>query len=279
MFDTGSLDELLGQGRRVAVKLGAGWCSMCDDLDREVLATEAGRAVFEGVATCGVDFDAAPELVRRLAILELPTVVVLGPDGLEVGRVVGFSDPGSWIAEAREAVVADDPVPAMREGAAAGEPRAMLALGEALLSRAPDEGVAWLERVSWGDDDLAMHALWVLGRYYHRVCADPRTARLVWQQLALRWPDQHSLQAVWWYGKAQAELGRVDLGSRASEAWAELCPGDARPITDWAIYAGRHGYDAARPAIRAAASAAAERARGDDRDQLEELVMNLSKPF
>ena len=188
MFETKPLDELVGRGRRVAVKLGASWCGMCDDLDREVLATPEGRAIFATLETCSADFDAEPELVRRLAILELPTVVVLDADGAEVGRVVGFAEPKDWMAQARDAIAAEDPVPALREGAARGEPKAMLALGEALLSRAPDEGVAWLERVSWGDDDAAMHSLWVLGRYFHRVCADPRTARFIWQQLVLRWP-------------------------------------------------------------------------------------------
>lgn len=278
MFSPGDLDDRLGGERRVAVKVGAAWCRMCDDLDARVLATAAGRAVFDGLETVAVDFDASPALAKRLAILELPTVVVLRPDGLEVGRVVGFEDVDEWLAQARDAVVSDDPVPALREAAERGDARAMLMLGEALLSRDPDEGLTWLERASWDEAGPGMHALWVLGRWHHRVCGDPSTARFLWQQLVLRYPrSEHG--GLWWYAKAQAELGRTDLGSCAYAAWIAERPDDAEAILDWARFSGRHAHEPARAAIRAACEVALASARGRDRDRLEELVMDLSRPF
>ncbi len=278
VFEPGSIDDRRGGERRVAVKAGATWCSMCDDLDAAVLATPAGRAIFEGLETVSFDFDAAPELAKRFAILELPTVIVLRPDGVEVGRVVGFEDADEWIALARDAVRAEDPIPTLRAEAASGAIGPMLALGEALLSRAPDEAVAWLERVSWGEGVAAMHALWVLGRWHHRVLGDAATARYLWQQLVLRFPDgDHG--GLWWYAKAQVELGRVELGSRAYEAFVARRPDDAAAIVDWARFAGRERHEPARAAIRAACEVALRRARGADRDRLEDLVMNLSRPL
>ncbi|MBX3269003.1 MAG: thioredoxin family protein [Sandaracinaceae bacterium] len=280
MFEEVALEDRLGGDRRVAVKFGAPWCSMCGHLEREVLATAEGRAIFDGLETVGADFDAAPALARRFAILDLPTVVVLAPDGAEVGRVVGYEAPRAWIAAARAAVASDDPIPGLRAAAASGAPRAMRALGEALLSRAPDEGVAWLERASWGpdDDDASIEALWVLGRYYHRVRGEPAIARFVWQALEARAPGAGH-EALFWYAKAQAELGRPEVGSRAFEVAAARAARPAPVLADWARFAGRNGYEPARAVIRAACEAALPSARGADRDQIEELIMNLGRPL
>ncbi len=278
LFEEGVLDDALGGERRVALKFGAPWCSMCDDLDRSALSSAAGEALFAELETLRVDFDAAPALAERFAILELPTLVVLRPDGLEVGRVVGFDGAKWWLAEARVAVRSDDPIPKLRAAAEEGAPKARLALGEALLSREPDEGVALLEGVSWGSGPAASQALWVLGRFHHRVRKDPATARFIWQQLALRWPGgDHG--GWWWYATAQAELGHVELGSEAFEAWVALDPKSVPAITEWARFCGRRGYEPARGRIREATMAALASARGADRDTLEDLVMILGQPF
>ncbi|MCA9607364.1 MAG: hypothetical protein KC619_17280 [Myxococcales bacterium] len=278
MFELGDLDEKLGGDRRVAVKVGAEWCTMCDDLDEQVLATPAGRAIFEGLDTVGVDFDASPDIGQRLAILELPTVVILRPDGVEAGRIVGFADVDGWLAEAREAIASDDPIPALREAAEKGEPQAMLRLGELLLSREPEEATQWLERASWSDE-VGTRAIWLLGRWHHRVRRDPATARFLWQQLAYRAPTGKQDGALWWYAKAQAELGHVDAGSRAYEAWLAEHPEQGEAILDWARFAIAHRYDPARAPIRRACEQALRTARGEERDRLEFLVMDLSRPF
>jgi len=259
-----------------ALKFGAAWCSMCVDLERDVIAPR-GDALFEGVELRSVDYDEDPALAERYAVLELPTLVVVRDD-VETGRVVGYEEPDGWIEAAKEALQSGDPIPALREAAAGGDPEALRRLGEASLSRDADEGVALLERASWSDGPAAASALWALGRFHHRVRRDPSTARFIWQQLERRFPDDE-LGARWWYAKAQAELGRVDLGSLAYARRIAEAPTDARAIGDWARFAGRHGYEPARAAIREAATAAAGRLRGEARDRLEELIMDLSRPF
>lgn len=259
-----------------ALKFGAAWCSMCVDLDRDVIGPQ-GDALFEGVELRSVDADADRALAERYAVLELPTLVVVRDD-VETGRVVGYASAASWVGAAKAALASDDPIPALREAAADGDPEALRELGEALLSRDAGEGIATLERVSWSDTPAAASALWALGRFHHRVRRDPATARFIWQQLERRFPDD-DLGARWWYAKAQAELGRVDLGSLAFARRVAEAPEDAGAISDWARFAGRHGYEPAREAIRAAATAAAGRVRRDARDELEELIMDLSRPF
>lgn len=285
---TTELDQALararGRGARVALKMSARWCSLCDVLSRDVLDRPEGKALFEGAERLDLDFDApgSDAIVERLAILELPTIVVLDGEGRELGRVVGYEDPASFVRAAREALTASDPMPALEEAWARepSDPIACLALGEALLSRDPERGLALLERVSLRPDDHAARALWMLGRYTQRVRGDVSSARWIWQSLGERFPaSRHAEDAWWWYALAQSELGRLELGSAALEERVRREPTNVDAILEWNRFAARNGYEPARAAIRDAAMAALRTARGDDRDQLEEAVLWLGRPF
>ncbi len=282
------LEEALARARqrgaRLALKTSATWCSLCDVLCHEVLDRPEGRALLSGAERLDLDFDAPASraLVERLAILELPTLVVLDGEGCELGRVVGYEDAASWTRAAREALSASDPMPAL-EAAHAREPSdplAALALGEALLSREPERGLALLERVTLRADEHAARALWLVGRYTQRVRGDASAARWIWQSLGERFPDsRHARDAWWWYATAQAKLGRPELGSAALEERVRRAPRDVAAILEWNRFAARSGHEPARAAIRAAAMAALETARGEQRDQLEEAVIWLGRPF
>lgn len=280
-----SLDEARARadGRRVALKVGASWCSMCHDLDRTVIDTAAGRALFADLVCVRVDHDGplGRPIVERFAVLELPTLIVLDGE-VEVGRVLGYRTASKWIEEARAAIAASDPLPVLRAAheSAPDDPKTTLALGEALLSRAPDEGLALLERVTFTDGEEAAFALWLLGRYHQRVLADPNVARFIWQQLAECFPESpHARDALFWYAKAQAARGRPELGSAIFAAHVARDPKDAITVAQWARFCGRVGYEPARAAIREAAMKALASARGDARDDLEDLVMSLGAPF
>lgn len=274
-----ALAEAKGGERRLALELGASWCSMCSELERDVLSAPAGRALFGPLVTAKLDFDTSRGFVERYAIIEVPTVIVFDADGVEVGRVRGYADEHGWLAAAEAAICAEDPIPRLR-AAYAEDPSTGVPLGEALLSREPDEGLAILERTAWREDESGAESLWVLGRYHHRVRRDPATARWIWQQLGARFGGSPFAAESWiWYAKAQAELGRVDLGSHALESRARAHPEDAEGAREWARFAGRHGYEPARAAIREALQNAARRARGENRDDIENLIMELSRPF
>lgn len=272
------------EGRKVAMKMSARWCSLCDVLARDVLDRAAGEELFAGAIRLDVDFDAegSAAIVRRFAVLELPTVIVLDGEGRERGRVVGFEDAASFTRAARAALSAEDPMPGLEAAHAkdASDPLAALALGEALLSREPARGVSILERVTLRADEHAARALWLVGRYAQRVEGDAESARWIWQSLGERFPESRYAQdAWWWYAKAQAELGHPELASAALEERVRRAPRSAEPILEWNRFAARHGYEPARAAIRAAALDALGGARGEDREALEELVMWLGKPY
>lgn len=277
------LDDALASAETpVVIKFDASWCSMCVDLDREVLKTQAVDEVFGGMTGVRVDFDApgARALVERYAILDLPTVVVVDPEGNERGRVSSFRDRATWLADARAAAEAEDLVGDV-EARLADDPDdrgLQVHLAELLLSRDPARAEATLERLAWGDDGVAAHALFLLGRYHHRVLNDPGTARFVWRELALRFGDLHTVRgAFWWYALAQADLGRVEVGAAALRERVRRQPESAEAVIEWGRFVGRTQHEPDREAVRAAAMKV--RARGPERAQLDELVLQLGRGF
>ena len=76
----------------------------------------------------------------------------------------------------------------------------MLHLGQVLLERGHTvRGMALLEQVTWlaPRSEAAANALFVLGRYYHRVKQEPETARHVWRELASRFPTTGWAGGAW----------------------------------------------------------------------------------
>lgn len=273
------------EGKRVFVKFDAEWCSYCRQLDEEVLSTADGAALTEDLIAVSFDFDAEENrpLVEQYVVLGLPTSLVLTPDGTQVARILGYHGRDEWVAELADAKTAEDPVPALRAAyeASPDDPEATLRLGEALLVRgSPDEGYALLERATWlaaEVPDAGAEALFILGRYHHRVRRDPRTARHVWRELSARYPESDwAGGSWWWYAKAQAELGQHALGLEVLRARAEASPSEAAAVSQWGEYLVEHELDTDREAAMAALRPHAEAATGEQREELMTLARQLS---
>ena len=168
---------------------------------------------------------------------------------------------------------------------APNDPVATLRLGQALLVRgSAGEGEALLERTTWmadgGDDradEAAAEALFLLGRYYHRVRQDPATSRHVWRELAARFPESDwAAGAWWWYGKAEAELGRTDVGVAALRGRAQREPDSVSAVSQWAEYVLEHHLHSERTAARAAVERLVPAAEAEERAELEELAGRLA---
>ncbi len=285
-----ALDRAAAEDRRVFVKFDAEWCSYCRKLEDEVLSTAEGGTITEDMIAVTFDFDDEENraLVEQYVVLGLPTSLVLTADGTQVGRIQGYHGREEWVSELVAATSAVDPVPALRAAyeAAPGDPEKTLRLGEALLVRGtPDEGEALLERAAWAAQDeetpdVGAEALFVLGRYYHRVRRDPRTARHVWRELAARYPQSDwAGGAWWWYAKAEAEIGQVGLGAAILRRRAEDNPRAAGIVMQWGEYVDERSYDEDREGVIGALTGvlgAAEDA--DERTEVEELIAKLENP-
>jgi len=282
-----ALREAGDRHQRVLVKFDAEWCSYCKKLEEEVLATRTGAELTRDMIAVRYDFDdpSNRSLVERYVVLGLPTVLVLTPDGTQVGRIMGYDGKNEWLTEARAAKRASDPVPALRAAHAASpaDPHRALELGEALLVRgAPDEGEALLERVTWmraadGSTEDAANALFLLGRYYHRVRRDPRTARHVWRELASRFPrSENAGGAWWWYAKAEAELGRHEVGYEALRARARAEPANVDAAHELADYVAEHSMRSHFAEARTLLTGAIPRAPESDRRDMQALATRLA---
>ncbi len=237
-----ALAEAAASGRLVLVKADAAWCPECKTLEAEVFATPAGAALAQRFVAARLDFDHPDNrpAMERYVILGLPTTLVLRADGSEVGRVTGYQGAEQFLAALGAIETRGDVLPALRAAAAArpDDPEALLRLGEALLVRGDPAGEATLERVTWlaagARPAVAAEALFLLGRFHHRVRRDPATARHLWRELATRYPDQGWAGGAWaWYARAQAELGQPQVGATALRVRAVAEPANAAATRQW----------------------------------------------
>ncbi|MBW2461230.1 MAG: thioredoxin family protein, partial [Deltaproteobacteria bacterium] len=280
-----ALDRAAAEDRRVFVKFDAEWCSYCRKLEDEVLATAEGASITADMIAVTFDFDDEDNraLVEQYVVLGLPTSLVLTADGTQVGRIQGYHGREEWVSELVAATSAVDPVPALRAAheAAPNDPEKTLRLGEALLVRGtPDEGEALLEQAAWAASetpDVGAEALFVLGRYYHRVRRDPRTARHIWRELAARYPESDwAGGAWWWYAKAEAEIGQVGLGAAILRRRAAEHPRTPGIVMQWGEYVDERSYDDDREAVVGALTGVLGAASDDDeRREIEELIAKL----
>ena len=260
-FD-GTLAEALAQarksGKKVLVKFEASWCGPCRRLAKEVYDSAAGREATKGMISVRVDFDqpGSRPLIERYVVLGLPTTVIVDAKGRQLSRIMGYDGRARYLALlAQEAV---DPLPKLEaylKRDATDDAR--LALGKALLVRSGADpkrlarAKALLEPLLWRRPirgsaerrrlERMAEALFVLGRYHHRVRRQPEVAQHLWRSLATRCAETSWAGAAWWwFAKSQAQLGRPQQGAMALAEQHARFPDRPSTIQQWLAFAEKH---------------------------------------
>ena len=97
-----SIDE----ARSVAVKqrkpifmdIYAPWCGPCKNLDKETWADSSVQAAASRFVCIKVNVDEDRQTAAKYGADAIPLVVVLGPDGSEITRNVGFIGPAEMLS-------------------------------------------------------------------------------------------------------------------------------------------------------------------------------------
>ncbi|MBN2362309.1 MAG: thioredoxin family protein [Deltaproteobacteria bacterium] len=252
------------QHRAVVALIAADWCPGCQQLKREMLDTAAAGFLSDRALAVRLDFDAAATapLIRRFNIISLPTLLVLRPDGSEIGRVEGYQDKKSFAADA--AVLLDGRDTLVECQARLDENRAdvkaLFCVGKALIDRGRvDEGLPMLEEVLVRDPQnsarVSDQALFVMGRYFARVRDQPRAARHYFRELDARFPrTEYGRGAAWWYARSLLKIGMAEHGYLYLEQRARRL-GTAEAIEElgnYALAAKVHQQEALREVHKAA---------------------------
>jgi thioredoxin-related protein len=134
-------EEAHATGRPLLLDFGTESCFWCKKLDATTFRDPAiVETVNDGFVALHVDANREPVLVRTLRIKSFPTLVLAGPDGAVLGRVIGYTDAARFKQRLQEVLAripaSDQPLRDYQEAAAAiaqpNYPRAIALLQKVL---------------------------------------------------------------------------------------------------------------------------------------------------
>ncbi len=217
------------QGRLLLLDFGADWCTACHELDKRVLTRPAvGAYLSKQFIVVHVDADKreGPELVRRYRVSSFPTLLVLTPGGLELGRateVMRHDTPeadAEALLEELSRIAAPETARAHREQLFGPEPatlhlRRLRAEALALLGEraaAEREYARVLDGDADGRDGLAPEVLFDRAELiFERLAQDPARALAELDTLEKRFPESRAARrARDVRARLLHALGRVD---------------------------------------------------------------------
>ncbi len=89
------------EGKLVLLDFYTTWCGPCKLLDKQTFVHDEVRPwMLERLVSLKIDAEKQVGLKNRYRIAAYPTLVVVRPDGTEVGRFSGFRPPKEFVAEA-----------------------------------------------------------------------------------------------------------------------------------------------------------------------------------
>lgn len=97
-----ALETAKQQNRPLLLDFRADWCVACVELEKKTWPDERVKAVLTEVVPVRLDMTRTSgegqALLSRYRVMGLPTVILLDPQGRELGRFVGFKSPDDFLA-------------------------------------------------------------------------------------------------------------------------------------------------------------------------------------
>jgi thioredoxin-like negative regulator of GroEL len=227
--------------RLLLVKVGTAWCSSCRKLE-QVLGTREVQEKLSGYLKLAYDAEAGEgrDVAERYNVVAFPTLLLLGADGREVGRVTGDHPESGPLA----------PLEKIREGSerleelerrlskGPGDLPLHLRLGtEWALRGSKAEALRHLDHVLQADADnrkkLAAQALLVRGKYLLlRSLKDYQAAAHTLKRLRARYPGSPEAgEAVYSLAQALHGGGQPAEALRLLQGWAKTA--EAHDAVAW----------------------------------------------
>jgi thiol:disulfide interchange protein DsbD len=101
LSETGALNAASSSGKPVLVDFAADWCAACRELDEKTWPDPSVLSAAGAFIPLRLDMTENTESVKALqkkfGILGMPTVLVLSPEGRELGRFTGFRGPAEVV--------------------------------------------------------------------------------------------------------------------------------------------------------------------------------------
>jgi thiol-disulfide isomerase/thioredoxin len=142
-FDQARRAAADGKKRFVLVDFYTTWCGPCKKLDETTWKDQGVKDWLAKEAVClKIDAEKETALADKYRINVYPTVLLLRPDGSEIDRLVGYRDPKTFLADARESLAGNDTLSRARkplEGANANNPMLRMNYGDALAQKGRTE--------------------------------------------------------------------------------------------------------------------------------------------
>jgi len=196
-----TLDQALlkakDKNRIVMIDVFSDHCMQCKDMDEQFWSTAEGARLADDLIPLQIMSDGpeGAQLGRRFPILGLPAVLFIGPDGKEIGRVVGFRGVQSFLDEALGLKSGIDPLPAVEADLAAQPGSFALmanAVEEYLFRKREDQARELLDKMVAADKQRTSievtRAMSSMGKYYEYFKQDGEAALTMWKSIVELYP-------------------------------------------------------------------------------------------
>jgi len=98
-----ALDEAVRDQKPLLIYFTADWCTYCRQLRRDVFDRSEFRNAAKNFVCVRVDADRRPELAAEYRVRAFPTMVLAGPGGTAIERIVGLTTPTALLTQMRAA--------------------------------------------------------------------------------------------------------------------------------------------------------------------------------